>query len=111
MKHISFANKSMLVGDELAYVLLEYWALLVECGEADLVEVRVLDSDGTVSSETVTLEAAVPMRIRSASLPFGEPDNADALAYLRRRIWSMTSPPWALPQPTSLSHYYEAFNL
>jgi hypothetical protein len=101
----------MLVGDELAYVLLEYWALLAERAEADMVEVQVLDSDGISASEAVPLDAAVPLRVESASVPFCEPDNADALAYLRRRIWSMTSPPWALPQPTSLSHYYEAFNL
>jgi hypothetical protein len=111
MKHISFANKSLLVGDDLAYVLLDYWALLAERADADIVEVRVLNTEGIVSSETVPLEAAVPLRVEPASLPFCEPDNADALAYLRRRIWSMTSPPWALPQPTSLSHYYEAFNL
>jgi hypothetical protein len=111
MKHISFANKSLLVGDELAYVLLEYRTLLAERAEADIVEVRVLDSDGIIASETVPLEAAVPLRMESASVSFCEPDNADALAYLRRRIWSMTSPSWTLPQPTSLSHYYEAFNL
>jgi hypothetical protein len=101
----------MLVGDELAYVLLEYWALLAERAEADEIEIRALDRDGVVTAETVPLEAASPLRVDTASSRFCEPDNADSLAQLRRRIWSITSPPSALPQPTSLSHYYEAFDL
>ena len=46
MKHVMFAEKSLLMGDEVADCLLEYARLLADNSTADTVTIRAISPDG-----------------------------------------------------------------
>lgn len=101
MKHVTFAEKSLLVGDEVADLLLEYAALVASSGNADTVDVRAFGADGQEVVATLLLFQGVPIMAETSHTSMVEPDNAEALEYMRGRIALMTSPRFvtALDEP------------
>lgn len=92
MKHVTFAGKSLLVGDEVADLLMEYAALVASSGNADTVDVRAFGADGQEVIATLLLEQGVPIMAETSQSSMMEPDNAQALEYMREKIALMTSP-------------------
>jgi hypothetical protein len=90
MRHLTFADKSLLVGDEVADLLMEYATLVVSGGHADTV--RAFGADGQEVVATLLLDQGVPLMAETSQSSMVEPDNAEALEYLRGRIRLMTSP-------------------
>jgi hypothetical protein len=93
MKHVTFAEKSLLVGDEVADLLMEYAALVSSSGNADTLDVRAFGADGQEVVATLLLDQGVPIIAETSHTSMIEPDNAEALEYMRERIALMTSPP------------------
>lgn len=91
MKHVTFAEKS-LVGDDVADLLLEYAALMAANGHADTVNVRAFGADGQEVVATLLLNNGAPIMAETSHTSMVEPDNAEALEYMRERITLMTSP-------------------
>ncbi len=92
MKHVTFAEKSLLVGDEVADLLMEYAALVAASGQADTVDVRAFGSDGQEVVATLLLDQGVPIMAETSHTSMVEPDNAEALEYMRGRMALITSP-------------------
>jgi hypothetical protein len=84
VKHITFGDKSLLVGDEVADALLEYAAALATAAHGDTVEIHAISSDGNEVTATFLLGPGVTMMAESAHTSIPEPDNADALEYIRQ---------------------------
>jgi hypothetical protein len=86
VKHLLVADKTLLVGDGVADLLLRYAALLAQLRSGDSVTVQATDADGNDVTAGILLNSGTALVIESASTRLPEPDNAEAEQYLRSRI-------------------------
>jgi hypothetical protein len=88
MMHITFADKSLLTGDDVADLLVEYTAVLAEVGQADSIAVVAYGSDGQKVTAKFALSEGAAILAESTETDLPDPDNAEAEAYLREQILS-----------------------
>jgi hypothetical protein len=105
MKHITYAQKSLLVGDEAADVLLQYAAFLAANGSADNVEIRGVGVDGEEVVATLVLGNGIDLMAETTRSVLPEPDNSAALAYMRERSSAIEGTTARSPVPTSPSDF------
>ena len=86
MKHVTMAEKSLLVGTEVADLLTQYAALLAQLRGGDAVTLRAYGIDGEEVEATFVLNSGVVLMAESTRSPLPEPDNSAAVAYLRERL-------------------------
>jgi hypothetical protein len=80
------ADKSLLIGDEIADALIHYAAHLGRISSADDVPVRALGVDGEEVRLLLLLNSGVTLVAESTDSLLPEPDNADAVAYIAQRL-------------------------
>jgi|GEM_PF-937756 len=97
MKHVTYSDKSLLIGDEAADVLIEYAALLGREGGADTVDLRAISSAGDETTATFLLNAGSVLMVETATTKVEEPDNNGAILEMHARMLLITSPPSVLP--------------
>lgn len=95
MKHVMFAEKSLLMGDEVADCLLEYARVLGENSSADTVTLRAISPDGNTIDAAFLLNAATVMMAESTNSEVQPPSNDEAVRYMRDRIDRLQHPPTA----------------
>lgn len=93
MKHVTYANKALLMDDEAADWLAEYAAVLGSHQQADTVEVRALGMDGNEVDATFVLNASSDLVVESTNSSVEAPGNGDAIAYMRDAVLRLSSPP------------------
>jgi hypothetical protein len=97
MKHITFGDKSLLIGDEIADLLLEYAALLTRESSGDTVEVAAISSDGDEVTASFLLGPGVTMMAETTHNTLPEPENTAAIEYvteaMRRAVMRSTAVP------------------
>jgi hypothetical protein len=86
MQHVSVADKSLLMGDEIVDLLLEYSALLGKVGSADSIKINAISGDGDEVVVGMLLNAGTVFVSESTTSRFAVPENTEAEAYLRARI-------------------------
>lgn len=89
MKHLQFGAKSLFVGDEAADLLIDYGAQISQLRTGDRVDLRGFSSEGNPIITSFLLNGGTNLVAETTSLNFGEPDNAEAVAYMRGRIESL----------------------
>ncbi|MGO4594568.1 hypothetical protein AB4Z18_12180 [Leifsonia sp. 2TAF2] len=92
MKHVTYADKSLLVGDEAADLLMSYATALGQTGGTDAVTLRAIGVDGNEVEATFLLSPAVVLMVETASTTATEPDNIGAVRYLRERVEALAEP-------------------
>jgi hypothetical protein len=97
MRNLTYADQSLLVGDEAADTLLHYAAVLADADRADTVVMKALDDRGDVVTASFVLGAGVNLMAQSTSSPLDEPDNSRALEYMNQKLSAIASPPAAQP--------------
>ena len=105
MKHLTVESKDLLIGDEAADALTEYAALVATNGVGDRVDLRCYGADGDEVVATIVLSAGTTLLVETSHNALPEPDNAEAVAYMRSKITQATSPPPVQPEPDL--HAYE----
>lgn len=95
MKHLTYTDKSLLVGDAVADLLTRYTALAADQGHTDTVDVHGFGADGQEVVATYVLTAGTSLMAETVSTSMEEPDNAEAEAYLIKAIELITNPPSA----------------
>lgn len=90
MKHITFGEKSLLLGDEAADTLLEYAAALAAHTTGDLVTLNAISSDGDDVEASFLLGPGTTMMSETASAKFPEPDNSQAVSTMREKLGLLT---------------------
>jgi len=98
MKHLTYADKSLLIDDATADALLEYAAVLARTHDADTVTVAAYSTDGQDVEATLLLDTGAPIMNESSHSTMTEPDNGPALAYLREQIELRSAPPMISPE-------------
>jgi hypothetical protein len=88
MKHLTMADKSLLVGTEAADLLLEYAALIAQIGRGDSVVLRAIGVDGEPVEVTFLLNSGTVLLAESSRSDVPEPDNREAVEYMRGRLES-----------------------
>lgn len=109
MKHLTVESKDLLVGDEAADVLTEYAALIARQGGGDHVELRAYSGDGDNVVVSIVLSSGTTLIAESSHNTLPEPDNAEAIAYMREMIHKATSPPSVQPD-AELGAYESQFD-
>ena len=110
MKHLTYADKSLLIDDATADALLEYAALLARAGDADSVSVSAYSADGQTVEATLLLDAGAPIMIETTHSTMSEPDNEPAQAYLQEQIALRSAPPSIASEdrhPTDSANAYD----
>jgi hypothetical protein len=82
------ADKSLLVGDEAAELLLQYAALLAQISRGDSVTLRAIGVDGEEVEVGFLLNSGTVLLIESSTSRLPEPENLDAVEYMRGRLRS-----------------------
>lgn len=98
MKHVTTADKSLLIGDEAAETLIAYATLLGQNQSADDVTLSAYGADGDPVEVTFLLNNGTTLLIESSESEVPEPDNGEALVDLRERMRLLQSPPTVQPE-------------
>lgn len=86
MKHLTIADKSLLLGDGTADLLVEYAKLLGQQGSADSVEVHAISGDGNEVFATFLLNGGLTLVTETTTSSLPEPDNEKADQYMQTQI-------------------------
>ena len=97
MKHVTFGDKAVLMGDEAADTLLEYARVLADTAHADSVTLCAISPDGNTVDAAFLLSASAVLMVESTNSDVEAPDNAEAVREMRDRIDAVTRPPRAKP--------------
>lgn len=97
MMHVTYANKSFFVDDEVAGLLAEYAAVLAAHDLSDTVDVLVLGTDGNEVTATLVLNANTDLVIETTNSGVELPRNDAATSAIRAALDRIASPPE--PQP------------
>jgi hypothetical protein len=92
MKHLTFADKSLLVGDTTANLIMEYASQLALHQTADTITIAAIGADGNDVTATMLLDAGAPIMIETATTGVSEPDNADVDSYMVGQISRYVNP-------------------
>jgi hypothetical protein len=92
MKYLTYADRSVLIGDDAADLLVRYSAVLAETGHADSVALNVLSQDGDDIVASFVLGTGTNLMTASTSSKLPEPVNEDAVNYMKGKLDDLTSP-------------------
>lgn len=95
MKQVVYAEKALLMGDEVVELMMEYAVLLARKSSADSVDIEALDTEGNVVTATFLIGPATIMVAETARTTFAEPENETAVSYLQQQIGLIKQPPFA----------------
>lgn len=96
MRHLTFGDKTLFLGDAAATTLMEYAARLADAGRADTIELNVIGPDGHLVVATFLLDRGTSLMAEEADdAAFEEPDNSAAIALMERAMRGL--------QPTPIS--------
>ena len=90
-----YAETSLMMGDEVVDLMMEYAVLLARQTSADSVDVNAIGTDGDQVTATFLIGPATIMVAESARSTFPEPDNGSAVEYLKEQIGLIKTPPLA----------------
>jgi hypothetical protein len=93
------ADKSLLIGDEAADLLLEYAALLAQIGRGDSVRIRAIGVDGDEVTVGFLLNSGTVLLVETSTSTLPEPDNAGVVRYMRQRLDSYSANQDQSPDP------------
>jgi hypothetical protein len=92
MKHVSYADKSLFMGDDAADTLLEYARLVADNERADTVTLRSISTDGNTVEASFLLDASTVLMVESTNSDVEAPDNTEAVQDIKDRIDAITRP-------------------
>ncbi len=93
MRHVTYGNKSFLVGNEAADLLMRYTAALASAKLGDAVTLHAIGSDGDEEEVQLLLDTGAPLMVESASSQLPEPENAQAIEHMRDGMRSLVRSP------------------
>jgi hypothetical protein len=95
MKHVTMADKSLLMGDTVADLLAQYAALMAKVSSGDIVTINAFGDDGDPVEVTFVLNPGTVLLVETSHGHQEEPDNAEAESYIRDRLERFEFPPVA----------------
>jgi hypothetical protein len=106
MKHVMYAEKSLLMDDASADALIEYAAALAEISGGDTVRLWAVGDDGNEVEVSFLLNSATVLIVESASANLNVRANDDAVSHMRHKAEQIRNPPPAQTQkPSDIPDY------
>ena len=93
MQHVTYADKTLLVGDDAADTLIRYAAALGRKQSSDDVRLKAISGDGDAVVATFLLSASAPLMIESTHSSLPEPDNTEVVEDMRKKISDLEHTP------------------
>jgi hypothetical protein len=93
MKHVTYGDKTLFMGDDAADALTAYAAALADHQRADTVTLNAIGPDGHSVEATFVLDQGSTLMTETADDNFVTPDNGEALRYMKERTAALTDPP------------------
>jgi hypothetical protein len=97
MKHIMYAEKTLMIGDDAADLAIEYAAVLANLSKADTITLNAFDGDGDTVQAKLLLNSGTNIVAATSHNSLQEPDNSEAIAYIREQMVALSSPRYAMP--------------
>lgn len=97
MKHVTYADKAVLMGDDAADALFEYARLIADIGGAGAVTLRAIRPDGNTVDVSFLLSASTTLLVESTNSEIEAPSNEGVVSQLKARIAAIERPPSAEP--------------
>lgn len=98
MMHVTYAEKSLLVGDAIGELISQYAAALAQHDSADTVKVRGYGADGDDVTATYLLNSGTVLMIETSHSSINEPDNSEAEQYVLDHLQKLTAQNHVIPQ-------------
>ncbi len=111
MRHVTYANKSLFTGDEAGDLLVKYAALLADNRKGDAVRLNTISSDGNQTETLFLLDTGAPLLSESTEMTWPEPDNAEAVQYMRRKLIELSNLAPAATEDQTMPDNYEDLHL
>jgi hypothetical protein len=92
MKHLTMADKSLLIGDEAADTLMAYAALVATKDTGQTVVLQAIGFDGVEVAVTFLLNSGTVLLVESSESTLPEPDNEDQVVWMRERLRAFDAP-------------------
>jgi hypothetical protein len=108
---MTYSDRSLLVGDEVADLAIAYAAVLGRNATADTVTLNAIGADGNEVVATFLFHMGTVMAVQTTSSRLPEPDNAPAVSYMRAQMERLKIPRPVSPDPDPLFDYPEDFVL
>jgi hypothetical protein len=110
MKHVTYAEKSLLVGDDAADLMMKYASELANGGMSDTVSLNALGADGDEVVATLLLGQGAPLMAETSTTSLAALDNTEAVQYMREKLMQLADPHHAQPaQAPELRHTDEDY--
>ena len=103
MKHVTYSDKNLMVGDAAADALIAYATALAIARTADSVQINALGTEGEPVVATFLLDTGAPLMVETSPSTLDEPDNDEATAYMIQRTEQLTSPKSVSPEDPAAS--------
>jgi hypothetical protein len=98
MKHLTYADQSVLIGDKAADTLIRFSALLAEKGHADAVSLNAIGNEGAPIVASFVLGSGTNLMSATTSSTIPEPENDEGIEAMEQKIRLLLSPPLAEPE-------------
>jgi hypothetical protein len=83
---IVYAGRSFLAGQDAVNLLIDYSAALARARSADAVQLRTVDSDGTIEEISFVIGAGIPVLGETSHAQGPGPVNTGAMDYMRSAL-------------------------
>lgn len=103
MKHVTYGEKAHFLGNEAADTLVEYASALSNAEVSDTVTLSAVDDHGNSVEATFLLTPSTVMLVETSSSNMAEPENGEAIEYMRTRMERLAYPPEILAEDESPS--------
>ena len=113
MMNLTFVGKTLLVGDEVAELVVEYAATLARSGGADTVRLMAYGDSGDEVQALLLLSQGASVMAETSNTDKSEPDNGGIASYMRQRLARTGAASFALPleqQPDSMSAFEDDYD-
>ena len=107
MMHVTYAGKSILTGDEVADLLVQYAAVLADSRSGDSVKVRGISGEGNEVVAHYLLDTGAPLMAETTHSTLPEPDNDEVVDYMRRKLREFSSPSPVASREDPIQHEYD----
>ena len=97
MKHLTYADQSVLIGDQAADTLIRFSAVLAEKGHADAVSLNAIGNEGDSIVASFVLGSGTNLMSATTNSTIPEPDNGEGVEAMEQKMQILLSPPPAQP--------------
>ena len=111
MKHITFADKTLLVGDEVADLLVAYCTALANAQKADSVEVHGYSATGEEVAASFVFTTGSSLMAETVHTSMPAPDNTEAIEHMQVGLLKLRDQAVIIPDDSTPPNAYVEFDL